>query len=612
MGLFNSLGIGYSGLSASQTAINVTSNNISNANTEGYSKQRVSQKVKAPIHQIPGDVGNGTRIESITRAHDEFIYSRLKGSSANLAYSEKMEKGLKEIASYSLDLEDLGIAKDIKDFFSSWSSVAQNPNDNAPKVVLHQSMSSLVQNLNRVSGELFDMQDRLNSEFKSGIDRVNKIASEIVELNKGINRVENSNSANANDLRDRRDTLELELAKMVNIEVSKGRESSDYFQKANLTDQGSDYNINIGGFNIVDGVTFHPIRAEDGVNSTRLNSAYYIDQNQKQVDITSEIRGGTLGAILDLRGDRVDSTTSSAKNSKIQEYIDDLDSFSKTLKEAVNSIYASSAQDRLISDSFNDFSSSLKLINLDGISSGSFDIKVYDSSGSLVGVKSIVIDQNTTLHKNSDGTINPNSIVSQINQNSDDNQDNDGTNDIDDLFLASMVGDKLSVTPKVDGYTIAVEDNGTNFAGIAGFNKLFTGSGAKDISIASEIESNPSAILANKAPIDGNSDLANEMLSLQFKELSFKRGDQKELYTLDGFYRYSSSKIASDTNQASINRDAADALNKTVINEFKSVSGVDMDEELVNLMKYQAAYQANAKIITTVDRMIDTLLGIKQ
>jgi flagellar hook-associated protein 1 FlgK len=616
MGIFDSLHIGYSGLSASQTGIDTTSHNISNANTEGYSKQNVTQKVQAPIHNLPGDVGAGVRIDSIARSHDEFVYSRLKSSESQVAYSEYMEKTLQEISTYTTDLDDLGTAKDIKDFFSSWSDVAQNPDDDSQKVVLLRSMESLTQNLNHTSKQLHNIQDRLNEEFKSGIDEVNRIASEIVELNKNINKVENTNSAsaNANDLRDQRDQLELELSKMLNVEVSKGRGETEYGAKINRTDQGVDYNVNVGGFNLIDGVSFHPLRADDSVNTTTLNSAYYMDHNQKKVDVTGSIRGGKLGAMLDLRGDRLDSNTNRATNSKIQGYIDNLDAFSKTFVEAVNSVYASSAQEKIVTDDLSEIGDSGRLSDLDGIKEGTFEIKVYDSFGKEVATRAINIDSSTTLHKNADGNINPNSIIEQINANKDDNSDNDGTNDLDDLFTADIVNGKLRIFPKSDSnYTIAIEDNGTNFGGRLGVNKLFKGDSADSITLTTEVKNNPSSIASFKAPIAGNSEVANQMVSLQYEKFTFEKSDGTKIEQgLEDFYRYSSSKVASDAHQATINKDAAEVLNKTVKDEFKSVSGVDMDEELVNLMMYQTAYQANAKIITTVDRMIDTLLGMKQ
>ena len=615
MGIFDSLHTGYSGLKTTQSGINTTSHNISNANTEGYSKQRISQRVNAPIHNIPGDVGAGVHVDSISRSHDAFVYGRLKSSSSNLSYSQKMETTLQEITTYAPDLDNLGIAKDIKDFFSSWSDVAQNPSDDSQKVVLVRSMESLTQNLNEGSSRLHGLQERLNEEFTGGIEKVNRIASEIVTVNKNINKIESTNSAtaNANDLRDQRDRLELELSKMLNIEVSKGRIQKDAGSTANRTDMGVDYNINVGGFNLVDGTTFHPLRAEDGVNNTKMNSAYYMDANQKRVDVTGFIKGGELGAVLDLRGDNIDSNTGRATNSKIQKYIDDLDTFANTFRQAVNSVYATNAQERIVTDNLGAIGESGSVVDFEGIKEGSFDIKIYDNNGNQVLSRSITIDDRTTLSKYSDGSTNPNSIVEQINANKDDNLDNDGTNDLDDLFRADIVNGKLRINSLTEGnYTIAIEDNGTNFAGATGVNKLFEGDSAANMTLSREILNNPSNIVGNKAPIDGNSDLANQMVALQYENLSFNSPDGVETKQgIEEFYRYSSSRVAADAHQASINKDAAELLNKTVNDEFKSVSGVDMDEELVNLMKYQTAYQANAKVITAIDQMINTLLGMK-
>ncbi len=612
MGIFNSLHIGYSGLKTAQSGLNTTSHNISNANIDGYSKQSISQKVNAPIHSIPGDVGNGTKVDSITRAHDEFVYGRLKSSSSQVAYTTEMEKTLQEISTFGASLDGLGIAKDMKDFFASWSDVAQNPGDEAQKIVLLRSMESLTENINQTSTSLTDLQDRLNSEFKNGINRVNDIASEISEINKNINKVENSGQSNANDLRDQRDRLELELSKMINIEVSKGHEVTEYGAKANRTDMGTDYNINVGGFNIVDGVSFHSLSVEDAFSDSKLNSVFYADNTQHKIDITDEIRGGKLGAILDLRGNKLDES-GRAVDSKIQNYIDDLDTFSKTLIQSTNSIYAKSAQEEIVTKSFGEFGDSGKLSTLEGIKEGSFEVKIYDNLGKEVASRSINIDANTSLHKNVDGTINADSVIEQLNKNVDDNSDNNGTNDLDDLFTASMVDGKLRIIGKTnENYTIAINDNGTNFAGVTGVNRLFSGDSASSIKIDASIKNNPASLSAHKAPIDGNSDLANDMVALQYENLTFHKVDgETSTQGLEEFYRYSSAKIASDAHKATINKEAAEVLNKTISDEFKSVSAVDMDEELVNLMVYQTAYQANAKVITAIDKMIETLLGMK-
>ena len=605
MGIFDSLQIGYSGLSTSQASINTTSHNITNVNTGGYSRQRVEQKVNMPLHEIPGDVGNGVHVESIKRIHDEFAYMRMKSSSAKLEFSEFSKETLQEITNYLPDLQNQGIANDMKKFFNDWSGVAQYPGDNAQKVVLAQSAEKLSHSLQETRETLQTVQVRLNDNFKASVDEVNKIAKEIANINKDINRVESTYMSHANDLRDHRDSLELRLAKLIDATVFKGKIHTDNSLDRSMTDQGKDYNINIAGFNIVDGASFHPLHADDKSSTTKYNSLFFIDQNGQKEDITSKIKSGKIGAIIALRGDGVDAE-GKATNSKIQGYIDNLDNLAKGVIESVNSIYAQSPQKELNSQSLK-IQPDSKIVANDHIKPGTFELIVYNAIGETVGSKSISIDKNTTIANGTDS-----SIVGQINKNRDDNGDNDGTNDVDDFFQASYNGHTFSIKPLQAGYTIAINDHGTNFAGAAGIHQFFSGDGAQNIALASPLRADPSKIQAHKSPIDGNNEIASEMVSLQHLSMDFDTPfGTKTSNTIEGFYRSTTAQIASDAAVATNNFEATQVLHRTIEEQMQSVDGVDMNEELVNLMKYQTAYQASAKIITAIDEMINTLLGIK-
>lgn len=610
MGVFDSLNIGYSGLSTSQEAINTTSHNIANANTPGYSKQRVNQIVNPPLDdRIPGSVGAGTRVDTITRTHDEYLYTRYKGSQSSLEFSNYQNQTLKEITDYFPDIDGVGIAQDLQDFFTSWSDLAQDPDNDALKVVLVNNTTKLTSNIKGTNQKLTNLQARLDKEFKEGISQINDLGYQITEINKKINKIENVPQGNANDLRDQRDQLELKMNKLLNISVFKGNMQSD-LKKTARTDMGNDYNINIGGYNIVDGTTFHPISVgQDG----KLTTATYRSHDGTQVDFTDQIRGGKLGAIVSLRGDGVDAD-GKPKNSKIQNYIDNLDSFSKGLIQKVNSLYAQSSQEKIQSDTYN-FSATTKLAEQEDINQGSFNILVYNSDGEVVSKRAINIDNNTILDDDDPNSTNENTIVAQINADKDDNEDNDSTNDLDDLIEAKLVNHTLVIEQKdgVDGYYIAVEDNGTNFAGYSGLNKIFEGTDSSNINVALDIRTNPANLHSYKAPVEGNNDFANDMINLQYEEITFKKSNNEEVtQTIEGFYNYTVSNIATDATNAGIEANATEALDKSINEQLKSVSAVDMDEELTNLMKFQTAYQASAKVITTIDQMINTLLGIKQ
>ncbi len=607
MGIFDSLHIGYSGLSTSQSAINTTSHNISNANTEGYSRQRITQKANPSIHNIPGDVGSGTHVETITRVHDEFVYDRMKNSAAKLEYNEFSKDTLQEITQYLPDLQDNGIANDMEKFFNDWSNVAQYPGDSSQKVLLAQSTQTLAQSLKDTKNTLQDVQVRLNDQFEATVDEINEIGREIANINKDINSTESTYQSHANDLRDRRDSLELRLAKLVDATVFKGKLKTDSSVDRALTDQGKDYNINIAGFNIVDGASFHPLVADDTASQSKINSLNFIDHDGQKSDITSKIKSGRLGAMIDLIGDGVDAN-GKPTNSKIQNYIDNIDSLATGLIESVNSVYAQSPQTSLVSSDNTEFQSNSRVLSNGHIEAGSFDLIVYNDLGEEVAKRAIMIDANTTMDKAGD----LNSIVSQINKNGDDNGDNDGTNDVDDYFTASFGTDKLTIKPKTEGYTIAIADNGTNFAGRLGMHRFFQGENASNIGLESTLAGDASKIQAYKSPIDGNNEVASEMVALQHATLNFDNPNgTTTTNTIEGFYRGTTAQIASDAGAATSNYEATKVLHQTVEEQMNSVSGVDMDEELVNLMKYQTAYQASAKVISAIDEMVNTLLGMR-
>ncbi len=608
MGLMDTLNVGYSGLSTSQTGVTTTSHNIANKDKEGYTRQRIDSEVNSPLNRNDLNYGNGAHVEQITRIHDEFIYKKLKTSGANLEYNQFSKDTLQEIANLSPEMDGLGVSQDIKEFFSSWSDFSQNPSDEGSKVVVARSIDALSSDLRDLRESMVSVQDRLDNQLQVAIDEVNDIASEIANINKGISFSEAGNGADANDLRDQRDSLELRLSKLIDSEVFKGEYQSDSSIDRNLTDQGTEYTINIaGGLNIVDGVDYHPLVLDKEKNDSRFNSVYFEDQSHRErIDITDKLHNGRVGAIVDLRGSGIDEVSGKAINSKIQDYIDDLDDFARGLMQKTNSIYAQSPQKSLISDPFKNFSSTQKLINYDdNIKTGSFDLVVYNGAGEEVATKSIAITETTNLSD----------IVNQINSNLDDNGDNDGTNDIDDIFNASFGPERLHIIPKdADaGYTISIKDNGTNLAGVMGVHKLFDGDSAKDIDLARDIKEDPSKLNAYSNPVDGDNSVANAMVSFEYEEFSFtKQNGITVTHTLESLYRTTSVRVASDAQKATDIFESSEVLNKTVEDQMASISGVDMDEELMNLMKYQTSYQANAKVITAIDRMMDTLLGIKQ
>ncbi|WP_331773971.1 flagellar hook-associated protein FlgK [Sulfurospirillum sp. 1612] len=615
MSLFSTLNTGYSGLSASELATSVTGQNISNANNDYYTRQRIVTSASTPLSVSPGSVGTGVTVTSIERIHDEFVYQRLKDSSNQLSYNQYSQQTLEEIAGYFPDLQGSGISQDLSNYFNAWNDVTTNASDASQKVSLVQSAVTLSANISNTRDQLRTLQDSLNDQVKANINEINTLGQQIADLNKSIATAESVSGNNANDLRDQRDNLELNLSKLLDIAVFKGNVSTQNIIDSNATDQGNDYNINIAGNSFVDGPTFRPLVAENVSNQSNYYSVYSVSQDGTKANLTDKISGGKLGAILDIRGRTFDTTSQGGfpSDGVLQDYIDKLDSFANTLITQTNTIYAQSASTSMTTPAQENLDANTILVNTDKhINTGSFDVVMYDNAGTEVGRKTITIDGTTTMDDNSISD----SIVKQINAPTDNNHDNNNTNDINSKFTAQYNGSTFSLTPtssNVSGaYKISIEDNGTNFPGTIGINQFFSGTNAKDIKVNDVYEENPASVQGYKAPIDGNNDVANAMVQLQYDNVNFYGSNNTITQEqLSGYYGAITTEIASDGEQAGNNVDTSNALFQTVQTEFQSISGVSTDQELTNLIKFQAAYGANAKVITTIDQMLTTLLGIK-
>lgn len=617
MAIFSTLGIGLSGLNAAEIQLSTTGHNISNIDNENYTRQRVVQSAVEPFHNIPGDIGNGTKVDQIKRIHDEFAYARLKNSESALSYTGYKQDILQEIAHRFPDLKDVGILKDLENYFAAWNNFASKPADGSQKINLAQLTQTLTQNIQKTSNELYKMKQTVNDQLKINVEEFNRLGKQIADINAEINRIESVKGNNANDLRDKRDQLEKAMAKLANITAFKGSLESDMSVDRNITDMGQDYCLNLGGFSIVEGTTFHPLVLQKESSATDFQAIYYQRQDGRLTNIMPNITGGQIGAELELRGRYIDSSTGQTTDGTIQKYIDNLDTFARTLITQTNNVYAKSSQTKANSNDLNFLrpENSLKNFN-DGIKEGTFDVVVYNKQGVEVARKTISVDQLTTM-----GGTNSNSIIAQFNSNKDDNGDKNTLNDVDDYFSASYgyneqknIG-QLSINPKFGNgeYFISFEDKGTNFPGIMGLNRFFDGNSAKDIKLSSALKDDPSKIQGFKAPIDGNNEVANEMVKLQYQKLDFnaKNSFIKE-ESIEGFYRFLTTQIASETETNNNAHETNKALYTTALQEHQSISGVNMNEELTNLIRFQSSYGASAKIITTVEKMLDTLLSIKQ
>ncbi|MDL0115007.1 flagellar hook-associated protein FlgK [Campylobacter felis] len=607
MGIFATLHTGVTGLKASEVQIATTGNNISNANSTFYTRQRVVQTTNGYITTGGVQVGTGTAIESIVRLHDEHAYFKLKNASTQQEYTGYLGQVLEEISQRFPDLKNTGILNNLENYNKAWNDFASNPNENATKIALVKASQTLAESINEAHSTLKKIQQKVNDDIKSTVEEINRIGEEIAHLNKQIYGEEALPTDHANELRDRRDELELTLSKLVSAVASKNEIVQDNRFEQTITDPGHHYNLSIEGMSIVDGVNFHPLKL-DYDDKNKSYSIYYQTPDEKIHDLTAKLKGGQLGAQLDLRGRDYDKLEGAYDNGILQGYIDSLNTFSKTLITETNNLYAGSAKNSATSDYLEGLTGDVPLMNYDrSIQAGTFDIVIYDEKGNEKVRKSITIDVTTTM----------NDLMRQIKANTDDNGNKNNQDDVDDFINASFSFDSKSnsglfqINAK-NGFKVSLEDKGTNFAGAFSVGGFFSGKDASDIRVKESLLSDPSTVRASKNGVDSGNNMANQIIQLQYEKVSFynKDGTVDEL-TMEEYYRKFTGKIASDGENNNVIHKSNTTLYNSVYAEYQSKSGVNTNEELAALIQWQSSYGAAAKIVTTVDQMLDTLLGLK-
>lgn len=608
--IFASLYKGVSGLKASEIQIDVAGNNIANANSTFYTRQRAIQKT-AGFYEIRNGVelGMGTTIESIVRIHDEYTYTKLKNASTQLEYTGYMKQKLEEIAERFPDVQTTGILNDLQTYYDAWKNFSLSPNDGAVKENLAKVAQTFTQSINKAYADLVKIQQTINDDIKRTVDEINDIGEEIANINKQISSKEILETDHANELRDRRDELELTLSKLVESVASKSiiKQSSEL--ESTMTDGGKYYNLTIHGHEIVNGSNFTPLKIiTDEV--TGAHQIVYQGIDEKITDLTDKIVGGKLGAQLDLRGRRWEKTNANYDDGIIQDYKNMLDTFAKTMMTHTNNIYATSAKKSVTSDAMSYLRGNTSLVNYDkNIQTGTFDIVIYDDKGDKINTKTITITNHTTMED----------IITQIQSNTDDNNNNNSLDDIDDYVSAIFNYDsrtntgQFQLSLKNPNYKIAIEDNGTNFAGTINLGGFFSGDNATTMRVKSEILSDPTILRASKNGTDGDNEVANALLQLQYDEINFYNKDGTVVTkALDGYYRLFTGKIGTDGETNNFTHATNSTLYNSVYEDFQSISGVNTNEELAALIQYQASYGAASKVVTTIDQMVDTLLSIKQ
>jgi flagellar hook-associated protein 1 FlgK len=304
MSIGSILNMARAGMNAQQAAVQTASQNIANATTAGYSKQRVDLKTSLPTVFPYGSIGTGVEIVGITRARDALLDNTFRDSSAGSSGADVTSTGLTQIQTIFGEPSDSGLSSSLDAFWSAWSDLSSDPTNAAAKSVVREAGNNVATTLNRFASQI-DQLDQSNREaMNADVNSVNSMSKQISQLNNQIISAE-SNGNEAPDLRDERDRLLDQVAKITGGQV--------------IVRSSGSAAVYVGGRMIVDGANVTPLVMNDGQPPT----VTYQGSSTPLDGI-----GGSLGAEIDLSAKRI--PTVMAK----------LDSLASGIVQTVNSIHS--------------------------------------------------------------------------------------------------------------------------------------------------------------------------------------------------------------------------------------------------------------------------------
>lgn len=273
MGISALTNIAQSALMAQEAAIEVTGQNIANAQTPGYSRQTLALSASTPDNTPNGTFGTGVSITNVTRSRDTLLDQQYRTQSAPASGFQERSTLLGEIQNVYGEPSTTGLASTMDNFFNSWSELASNPDDGSAKAVVQQAGAQLASTFNSYATQLSNIAASTQTGISDSVTQVNTLTSQIASMNAQIVAA-TSTGASPNDLLDQRDQMLDQLSQMVSITVSGNKDGSDQ--------------VNIGGIQVVNDTSATALSLGSGIPLTLTTGSGDVLPSP----------GGQLGAML--------------------------------------------------------------------------------------------------------------------------------------------------------------------------------------------------------------------------------------------------------------------------------------------------------------------------
>jgi flagellar hook-associated protein 1 FlgK len=563
-----------------QRALDVTSHNVANVNTEGYNRQRAEIVSNSP--QIVGATfgGGGSRVDTIQRVYADYVWrQQLQATSLEQRYDGALNSA-KEVEGI-IAANDNGVQQFLQRFFDSLQNLSNEPLSNVNRQMVLDEATNLESHIQNITAFLTDNQSQTNAQISALVDEVNQQLDVIQRANEAVFKAQSNGTFPPNDLLDKRDQAVMELGKLLDVRV--------FEQKNGYLD----VYVGNGRLPLLSDNTRTSFTAERSPYTNEDRTEIYMRIGDQKRIVSDLISGGQLGGLLDFRRNMLDPAqealgltlagfTAAMNNQHRQGW--DLggnpggDLFAPLDTTALGNHDNAGAED----------GSGIRITN-----------KIADYTNPPLGLTPAQVEQAQadmvprSYKLEWDGT-----QFQVFDAASGQNLGTiaDGTR----TLFEGLVFDTTGTAAKTAGDTYIVHPYQDM---MQQFGKVI--SDPNDLATRGEDPNAP----GTPAPAGDNTNIAN-LANLANKEILYKDASGQPAETILGGYSRMASQVGLYTHGTQINLESQQQVLKQVTDRMQSISGVNLDEEAANLMRFQQAYQASAQIIQVSNTLFDTLIGV--
>jgi flagellar hook-associated protein 1 FlgK len=590
-----------SGLIAAQRSLETVQHNISNVNTEGYSRQRVQQGTMPARYTGDGYIGQGVHVNTITRSYDQFINKQLNSSLSAFGDADRYHQLATRVDNIMAD-PSTGMAPVMNRFFDALNSVADDPTSIPSRQVLLSETESLAQNFNMMDSRFEEIRAQNNSDIGAMVNDINSLAKSIAELNVELTSAigKTQGLRPPNDLLDKQDALLSKLAEIVNVSVVPQKDGS------------SSVFIGNGQALVLGGSSAEFTTIQDEFDPKRLEIG--LKTSSGITNVTSQISGGSLTGSLRFRDEvlepaqqklgQVIAGLAMEFNALHNKGFDlsgtaglDMFKFSGTEEVPVikNPLNAGNA---VVTVNYQD-------VNVNPSAAANLDFSdfklTYVNAGGGVDYTLTRVRDNQVINLTATTVAGVSTLSFAANQPA-------------NIDVSALPGIDITIDLS-GGQTLSVGDEFLARPTYSAAQKIGVNiDDPRKIAAATNVEVDPVTKqpvldgLGNPVIINGPMPSDNRN-ALQLAELRNKTSLSGGSASFGSSYSQIVSDVGALTQAAEYSSSAQEALLNQAKESREGLAGVNLDEEAANLIKFQQAYQASAQSISVARSLFDTLIG---